>query len=79
MSYDESLPVITLKNISYFCFWSDYDFLNLNWYQTFYAEGMVRVHSKNTETWKTWLSDTSQSLKASLANKQCQLTRTMKS
>ena len=46
MSYDESLPVITLKNISYFCFWSDYDFLNLNWNQTFYAEGMVRVQSK---------------------------------
>ena len=36
----------------YFCSWSDYDFLNLNRYQLFYAEYMVRVHSKDYKNLK---------------------------
>ena len=35
-----------------FLFWSDYNFLNLNWYQTYYMEDMVRVHLKEYENLK---------------------------
>ena len=35
-----------------FLFWSDYNFLNLNWYQTYYTEDMVRVHLKEYENLK---------------------------
>ena len=34
------------------CSWSDYNFLNLNRYQTYYVEDMVRVRWKEYESFK---------------------------